>query len=100
MSQYRILEIPQPDGGNKYRIQIREFKKKSFWIRKNTSDKYYENWVNMNVYGEPYRPNIHRPIYGFLEYFDTLDKAKSYLDYLQKEIKVVYTTNLQLKNNG
>ena len=100
MSKYRILEIPQPDGGNKYRIQILEFKKKSFWMRKNPSDKYYENWVNINVYGNPHKLNSLRPGYDFLESFDTLDKAKSYLDYLQKEIKVVYTTNLQLKNNG
>lgn len=52
MSKYRILEVPQPDGSNKYRINICVLKAKSnFWLMKKPEDRIIETWHILNEYG-------------------------------------------------
>ncbi len=95
MGKYRILEIPQPDGSNKYRINICVLKAKpNFWFMKSPKDRIIETWHVLNEYGYRYfivsiTPELTPKK---LQDFDTLKQAKDYLEYLKKAPKVVYST--------
>ena len=95
MSQYRILEVPQPDGSNRYEIQILELKvKKVFWRCKNHNDQVIETWHFLDSFGRKWWFRNHCPSPPTLSSFITLQKAKNYLEYLKKESKVVFEIQL------
>ena len=95
MSKYRILEVPQPDGSNSYEIQVLELKvKKVFWRFNNHNDKVIEIWHLLDNFGNKLWFRIHSPTPPPLSHFKTLQKAKDYLEYLKKESKVVFETEI------
>lgn len=95
MSKYRILEVPQPNGSNNYQIQILELKaKQSFWLCKTPDEKFIEVWHLLDAHGYRLIFSPHFPTPSPLQSFKTLQKAKGYLEYLKKESKVVFETEI------
>ena len=95
MTKYRIVEIPQPDGGNKYRIE--EFKlipKQSFWFMKNPKDRTVEAWHELIIDTLPNPFGDGKDIEICLVHLDTEKEAKTYIDYLGRQSKVVFETEV------
>ena len=91
MSKYRILETTNLDDNNSYRIQILELRaKNNFWMYVKLNDRFFETWHPLNKYGELFKYDGHSLYSDFLQPFDTLDKAKTYLECLNKKSKVVF----------
>ena len=91
MSKYRILETTNLDGNNSYRIQILELRaKNNFWMHVNLNDRFFENWLPLDIYGKPFKYDGRSLYRDFLKPFNTLNEAKKYIKYLNKKSKVVF----------
>lgn len=91
MTKYRILEIPQPDGGNKYRIYEIELRKPAWW---KFSNDIIERHHRLNRKGQRwFLPLIYIPDFAHcLDDFNMEDEAKAYIEFLGRQPKVVFET--------
>ena len=93
MTKYRILEIPQPDGSSKYRIVEIELRKHA-WYK--FSNDVIERHHRLNRMGQRW---FLAPVYipdlaHCLDDFDTEKEAKTYIEFLGRQSKVVFETEV------
>lgn len=100
MTKYRILEIPQIEGGVKYRVQRNGYESKNHWWAKlflgGEIPPRIIRWYDLDYMGDVIYYNYHRPVQPSLELFRTIDSAKAYIkaqqDYRKKKSKIVFET--------